>query len=83
MLAGSLRRSMQFSKLKYLRIMYSPQWTGVAWIQNFIFQQHNAKIHTAKIAKDYIKKSKIPLMDWPANSPDLNPMETIEAYLKE
>lgn len=48
----------------------------------FIFQQDNAKIHTSKLTFDYIKKSNIPVMVWPPNSPDLNPMETVWSYLK-
>jgi hypothetical protein len=62
-------------------VFASMDWCGMD-PRKFIFQQDNAKIHTAKVTKDYIRKSKIPLMDWPANSPDLNPMETIWAYLK-
>lgn len=50
---------------------------------NFVFQQDNARIHTAKITMDYIKKSNIPVMIWPVNSPDLNPIETVWAYLKK
>jgi len=49
----------------------------------FIFQQDNAKIHTSKSTKDYIKRSKIPIMEWLANSPDLNPIESIWGYLKK
>ena len=49
----------------------------------FKFQQDNAGIHTAKITRDFIKKSKIPVIEWPANSPDLNPIETVWAHLKK
>ena len=49
---------------------------------NFIFQQDNASVHTAKIVKDYIGKSKMTVMEWPANSPDLSPIESLWTYPK-
>ena len=47
----------------------------------FIFQQDNDLEHTAKIVKKYISnKEKAEIltnMDWPAQSPDLNPTENL------
>ncbi len=44
---------------------------------DFIFQQDLAPAHSAKATSTWFKDHGIPVLNWPANSPDLNPIENL------
>ncbi len=44
---------------------------------DFIFQQDLAPAHTAKSIKSCLNDHGVGVLNWPANSPDLNPIENI------
>jgi transposase len=50
---------------------------------NWIFQQDNARAHTAKRVTKFFEDQGIVLLKHPTNSPDLNPIETVWSFLKE
>ncbi len=44
---------------------------------DFIFQQDLAPAHSVKATSTWFKDHGIPVLSWPANSPDLNPIENL------
>ena len=43
--------------------------------ENFILMDDNARAHRARITNQYLEQATIVRMEWPARSPDLNPIE--------
>ncbi len=44
---------------------------------DLIFQQDLAPVHTAKSTKSWLNDHGVTVLDWPANSPDLNPLSSL------
>ena len=62
------RSVLQDVMLPYARDKMSPTWKSM---------HDNDPKHTARIVKSFLSKEKVELLEWPPQSPDVNPIENL------
>ena len=61
--------------VRYREEILSRHLVPVMDIRREIFQQDNAKPHTARLTMEYLANTNVTVLPWPSKSPDLNPIE--------
>ena len=51
--------------------------------RQWVFQMDNDPKHTSKVVAKWLKDNKVKVLDWPSQSPELNPTEHFWAELKK
>jgi transposase len=67
---------------EYVKILDSKLVLSMLLNKCTVFQQDCAPAHTSRLAKEWFTRNGVQVLEWPGNSPDLNPIENAWTVLK-
>ena len=68
---------------KYVDLLKSKLLLHMSVHNTLIFMQDGAPCHRSKIVKKFLGDNNVVTLDWPGNSPDLNPIENLWSKMKD
>ena len=62
---------------RYVNLLQEKLQLHMAFHQCSVFMHNGAPCHRSKVVQSFLDQRKINMLEWPGNSPDLNPIEKL------